>query len=46
MFVVLFLVSLGYFGLVMRIFVDISVLLCCYYAFVLQILEYCSPMWG
>ena len=26
--------------------VDTSVLLCCYYAFVLPILEYCSPVWG
>ena len=27
-------------------FVDISVLLCSYFAFVLPILEYCSPVWG
>ena len=31
--------------LVKRVFVDTSVLLCCYYAFVLPILEYCSPVW-
>ena len=30
---------------VKRIFVDTSVLLCCYFAFVLPILEYCSPLW-
>ena len=30
---------------VKRVFVDTSVLLRCYYAFVLPILEYCSPMW-
>ena len=30
-----------------RVFVDdTSVLLCCYYAFVLEILEYCSPVRG
>ena len=32
--------------LVKRIFVDTSVLLRCYFAFVLPIVEYCSPMWG
>ena len=32
--------------LVKRVFVDTSVLLRCYYAFVLSILEYCSPVWG
>ena len=32
--------------LVKRIFVDTSVLLCCDFAFVLPILEYCSPVWG
>ena len=32
--------------LVKRVFVDTSVLLRCYYAFVLPILEYCSPVWG
>ena len=30
--------------LVKRIFVDTSVLLCCYFAFVLIILEYSSPV--
>ena len=34
------------FRLVKHIFVDTSVLLRCYYAFVLPILEYCSPVWG
>ena len=29
-----------------NVFVDISVLLRCYFAFVLPILEYCSPVWG
>ena len=28
------------------VFIDNSVLLCSYYAFVLPILEYCSPVWG
>ena len=32
--------------LVKGVFMDTSVLLRCYYAFVLQILEYCSPVWG
>ena len=32
--------------LVKRIFVDTSVLLRCYFAFVLPILEYCSLVWG
>ena len=32
--------------LVKCVFVDTSVLLCCYSAFVLLILEYCSPVWG
>ena len=32
--------------LVKRTFVDTSVLLCCYFAFVLTILEHCSPVWG
>ena len=32
--------------LVKRSFVDISVLLRCNYAFVLPILDYCSPVWG
>ena len=31
--------------LVKRIFVDTSVILCCCYACVLSILEYCSPVW-
>ena len=31
--------------LVKRLLVDTSVLLRCYYAFVLPILEYCSPVW-
>ena len=31
--------------LVKRVFVDTSVLLRCYFAFVLPILEYCSPVW-
>ena len=47
MCVVLFPVSLiGILRLVKRIFVDTSVLLLSYFAFVLQILEYCSPVWG
>ena len=37
---------IGILKLVKRIFVDTSVLLCCYFAFVLPILEYCSPVWG
>ena len=37
---------IGILRLVKRIFVDTSVLLRCYFAFVLQILEYCSPWWG
>ena len=32
--------------LVKRVFVDTFVLLRCYYAFVLPIHEYCSPVWG
>ena len=32
--------------LVKRIFVDTSLLLCCYFEFVLPILEYCSLVWG
>ena len=32
--------------MVKRIFVDTSVLLRCDFAFVLSILEYCSPVWG
>ena len=34
------------FRLVNCVFVDTSVLLRCYYAFVLPILECCSPVWG
>ena len=37
---------IGILRLVTRVFVDTSVLLRCYYAFVLPILEYCSPAWG
>ena len=37
---------IGILRFVKRVFVDTSVLLCCYYAFVLPILEYCSPVWG
>ena len=37
---------IGILRLVKRVFVDTSVLLRCYYAFVLPILEYCSPVWG
>ena len=37
---------IGILRLVKRILVDTSVLLRCYFAFVLPILEYCSPMWG
>ena len=37
---------IGILRLVKRIFVDTSVILRCYYAFVLPILEYCSPVWG
>ena len=37
---------IGILRFVMRVFVDTSVLLCCYYAFVLPTLEYCSPVWG
>ena len=43
---ILFAVSLlGILRLVKRIFVNTSVLLRCYFAFVLPILEYCSPVW-
>ena len=38
--------KIGILRLVKRVFVDTSVLLCCYYVFVLPILEYCSPVWG
>ena len=37
---------IGILRLVKRIFVDTSVLLRCYFAFVLAILEYCYPVWG
>ena len=37
---------IGILRLVKHIFVDTSVLLCCYFAFVLPILEYGSPVWG
>ena len=37
---------IGILMLVKRIFVDTSVLLRCYFAFVLPILEYSSPVWG
>ena len=49
MCVVLFPVSpkrIGILRLVKRIFVDNSVSLRCYFAFVLPILEYCSPVYG
>ena len=36
---------IGILRLVKHIFVDTSVLLRCYFAFVLRILEYCSPLW-
>ena len=37
---------IGILRLVNRMFMDTSVFLRCYYAFVLPILEYCSPVWG
>ena len=37
---------IGILRLMKRIFVDTCVLLRCYFAFVLLILEYCSPVWG
>ena len=37
---------IGVLRLVKRVFVDTSELLRCYKAFVLPILEYCSPVWG
>ena len=37
---------IGIFRLVKPIFVDTSVLLRCYFAFVPRILEYCSAVWG
>ena len=36
----------GILWLVKCIFVDSSMLLRCYFAFVLPILQYCSPLWG
>ena len=46
--VALFRVSqrIGSLRLMKRVFVDASMLLLCYYAFVLKILEYWSPVWG
>ena len=37
---------IGILRLVRQIFVGTSVFRCCYFAFVLTILEYCSPVWG
>ena len=37
---------IGVLRLMKRVFADTSVLLRCYSAFVLPILEYCSPVWG
>ena len=37
---------IGILRLVKHVFVDTSVLLCCYYSFVLPIIEYCSAVWG
>ena len=37
---------IGILSLVKCVFVDTSVLRCCYYAFVLPIIEYSSPVWG
>ena len=37
---------IGILRLVKRVFLDTYVLLRCYYAYVLPILEYCSPVWG
>ena len=37
---------IGILKVVKHIFVDTSVLLRCYFAFVLPILEYCSPVYG
>ena len=37
---------IGILRLVKRIFMDTSVLLRCYFSFVLPMLEYCSPVWG
>ena len=37
---------IGILRLVNSIIVDTSVLLRCHFAFVLPVLEYCSPVWG
>ena len=37
---------IGILRLAKRIFMDTSVLLRCYFSFVLPMLEYCSPVWG
>ena len=37
---------IGILMFVKRVFVDTSLLLRCYYAFVLKIFKYCSPVWG
>ena len=37
---------IGILRLVKRVFLDTSVLISCYYAFVLPIIEYCSTVWG
>ena len=37
---------IGILRLVKCVFVDTSVLFRCYYALVLPIVEYCSPVWG
>ena len=37
---------IGILWLAKRVFVDTSMLLRCYNALVLKILEYCSPVWG
>ena len=38
--------NIDIFRLVKSVFLHISVLLRCYYAFVLPIIGYCSPVWG
>ena len=37
---------IGILRMVNGVYADTSVLLRCYYAFILPILEYCSPVWG
>ena len=37
---------IGILKMVNGVYADTSVLLHCYYAFILPILEYCSPVWG